>query len=152
MRVELYNLTFESPGVSFYLWSAWRCSALEHRLFEAVKSIPNVEFEPAPDELRLHLTEARAWKQALTAITRVLKGWQEEARDSSGEERRLWRWLVEADTDDHGYDHTGERASIWAFLRLSLERGNPDEAEKSEDIDLNGFGARIWGSDEGEGH
>lgn len=149
MRVELYNLVFEAPGVSFYLWSPWRCTALEHRLFDAVKSVSNVQFEPAADELRLHLTEPKAWKQALTAITRVLKGWQEEARDNNGEERRTWRWLVEADSDEHGYDHAGERASLWAFLRLGLERGNPDEPEKAEDIDLNGFGARVWGTDEG---
>lgn len=148
MRVELYNLVFDSPGVSFYLWSPWRCTALEHRLFEAVRALPNVQFEPAADELRLHLSEVRTWKTALTAVARVMKGWQEEARDASAEERRTWRWLIEADTDDHGYDHSGERASVWGFLRLALERGNPDEPEKGEDIDLNGFGLRVWGADE----
>jgi hypothetical protein len=148
MRIELYNLAFEAPGVSFYLWSPWRCSALEHRLFEAIRALPNVQFEPAQDELRLHLPDSKTWRAAVLAVARVLKGWQEEGRDA-GDERRGWRWLVEADTDDHGYDHSAERSSIWAFLQLTLERGNPDEAEKTEAIDLNGFGARIWGADEG---
>ena len=36
MRVEFYGLTFETPKVSFYLWSPWRATTLEHRLFEVV--------------------------------------------------------------------------------------------------------------------
>ena len=51
---------------------------------------------------------------------------------------------LEGDTDDNGYDHAGERASLWAFLRLGLDRGNVEEGEKGEDIDMNGFGFRIW--------
>jgi hypothetical protein len=149
MRVEMYNLVFDSPGVSFYLWSPWRCTALEHRLFEAVKALPNIQFEPATDELRLHVADGKTWKAGLTAVARVMKGWQEEARDV-GDERRTWRWLIEADTDDHGYDHAGERASVWSFLRIGLEKGNPDEPEKAEEIDLNGFGVRFWGADEGQ--
>ena len=78
---------------------------------------------------------------------RVLKGWQEEASDA-GTDRRSWRWMVEADSDAHGYDHAGEKACIWAFLRLSLDRGNPSEPERGEDIDLNGFGFRVWRADE----
>jgi hypothetical protein len=39
----------------------------------------------------------------------------------------------------------GEKASLWAFLRLSIDRGGPTEAEKGEDIDLNGFGVQVWG-------
>jgi hypothetical protein len=130
-----------------YLWSPWRCSALEHRLFEGVKAIPGVQFESEADELRLHLTEAKLWPMLLNVTARVLKGWQEEAADA-GTERRAWRWLLEADTDDHGYDHTGDRTCIWVFLRLSLERGSPTDGEKGEDIDLNGFGVRIWSTEE----
>ena len=64
-------------------------------------------------------------------------------------DRRTWRWLVEADTDAHGYDHNGERTSLWAFLRLTLERNAPGETDKGfEDIDLNGFGLRISGGEE----
>jgi hypothetical protein len=149
MRIDLYGMTFEGPGVTFYLWSPWRCSALEHRLFEGVKALPNVELEQAPDELRLHLTDAKVFRASVQLVERVLKGWQEEASDS-GTDRRSWRWMVEADSDSHGYDHTGEKACLWAFLRLSLDRGNPGEGERGEDIDLNGFGFRVWRADEVE--
>jgi hypothetical protein len=147
MRIELYGMAFDGPGVTYYLWSPWRCSALEHRLFEAIKALPNVDLETAPDEVRLHLTDAKAYRASVQLVERVLKGWQEEASDS-GTDRRSWRWMVEADTDAHGYDHTGEKACVWAFLRLSLDRANPGEGERGEDIDLNGFGFRVWRSDE----
>jgi hypothetical protein len=146
MRVELYGLTMEAPGVTFYLWSPWRCSALEHRLFDAVKGIAGAEFEPAPDELRVHLSDSKSWKQAVQHVARILKGWQEEASDG-GAERRGWRWLLEADVDASGYDMNGEKASIWAYIRLSLDRGILGEPEKGEDIDLNGFGVSVWGSE-----
>jgi hypothetical protein len=147
MRIELYGMTFDGPGVTYYLWSPWRCSALEHRLFEGVKALPGVELEQAPDELRLHLTDAKVFKASVQLVERVLKGWQEEASDS-GTDRRSWRWMVEADSDSHGYDHTGEKACLWAFLRLSLDRGSATEGERGEDIDLNGFGFRVWRADE----
>lgn len=148
MRVDLYGLTFETDEAVFYLWSPWRASAVEHRLFDAIRQLPHVEFEKAPDELRAAVADAKTVKQALLAVERILKGWQEEASDAGGD-RRTWRWLVEADTDAHGYDHTGERASLWAFLRLTLERNAPGESEKGfEDIDLNGFGLRIAGGEE----
>ena len=125
------------------MWSPWRASALEHRLFDVVRQIDGVELEQDADELRAHISEAKAWRQALTAVCRVLKGWQEEATDG-GRERRAWRWLLEGDTDDHGYDHAGEPAGLWAFLRLLLERGGPGEFDKNEEVDLNGFGVRVW--------
>src|SRR5438876_9871660 len=115
MRIDLYGMTFDGPAVTYYLWSPWRCSALEHRLFESIKALPNVEFEQAPDELRLHITEGKVYKASVQMVERVLKGWQEEATDS-GTDRRSWRWMVEADCDAHGYDHTGEKACAWAFL------------------------------------
>jgi len=146
MRMELYGLAFDTPGVTFYLWSPWRASYLEHRLFDALRQIPNVEMEKEAEELRVNMTDPKSWKAAVQAIARVLKGWQEEA--DSGAERRGWRWMVEADVDFNGYDHAGERASLWAFLRLSLERGNPGEELKGEDLDLNDFGLRIWPQDE----
>ena len=147
MRVDLFGLTMDAPGVTFYLWSPWRCSAIEHRLFDAIKGVPGAQQEPGPDELRVHVTDAKGWKQALQNISRVLKGWQEEAADS-GTDRRSWRWLIEADTDATGYDMNGERASFWAYVRLSLDRGGPGEPEKGEDIDLNGFGVCVWGHEE----
>jgi hypothetical protein len=143
MRIEFYGLVFEAPRVTCYLWSPWRASALEHRLFEVVQKLPGVMLEEEPGELRAHLTEAKMVKSALHSVCRVLKGWQEEAADA-GRERRSWRWLLEGDTDDHGYDHAGEPACLWAFLRLALDRNGLEENEKAEDVDLNGFGLRVW--------
>ena len=143
MRIDFYGLAFETPHVTFHLWSPWRAAVLEHRLFEAVRSLPRTETEIGPDEGRIHITDHKTWRAALQAVARVLKGWQEEA--DPGRERRTWRWLIEGDSDADGYDHTGEPASMWGFLRVSLERGGPGEPDKGEDIDLEGFGLRIWG-------
>jgi hypothetical protein len=129
------------------LWSPWRAAALEHRLFEAVRALPRVEMEEGPDEARLHVDDAKTCRAALQSVSRVLKGWQEEA--DPGSERRSWRWLLEADTDTDGYDHTGEPVSIWGFLRVSLERGGPAEPDKGEDIDLEGFGLEVRGERSG---
>jgi hypothetical protein len=144
MRFDFYGLAFETPRVTFFLWSPWRATALEHRLFDALRHLPRVQAEEAPDELRLHLTDPKACRSALQAVARVLKGWQEEA--DPGSERRSWRWLLEADTDDAGYDHAGEPTSLWGFLRVGLERGGPGDAEKGEEIDLDGFGLQVPGS------
>jgi hypothetical protein len=145
MQVELFGLTMETPGVTFYLWSPWRCTALEHKLYDSLKNVPNATLEEAPDELRLHVSEAKGWRVALQNLSRVLKGWQEEATDGGKDERRAWRWLIEADADASGYDMAGEKTSFWCYLRLSIDRGGPADAEKGEDIDLNGFGVRVWG-------
>jgi hypothetical protein len=142
MRVDFYRLAFETPRVTISLWSPWRASALEHRLFEAVQSIPGVEITKEADEKGINITNPKAWRAAMQAISRVLKGWQEEA--DMGEERRSWRWLLEADTDADGYDHTGEESSLWGLLRVSVDRGGPTEPDKGEDVDLEGFGIRIW--------
>jgi hypothetical protein len=148
MRVDLFGLSMEAPGVTFYLWSPWRCSALEHKLFDSLRGLPNATLETEPDELRLHVTEQKGWKAALQNLSRVLKGWQEEGSDVGKDERRGWRWLLESDVDGAGYDMQGERASFWCYLRLALDRGGPGEAEKGEDIDLNGFGVQVWGQRE----
>jgi hypothetical protein len=142
MRVDFYGLAFETPCVTFALWSPWRSSALEHRLFEAVQGLPGTQVVQEGEERRVHITQLRTWRAALQALSRVLKGWQEEA--DLGGERRTWRWLLEADTDADGYDHNGEPTSLWGFLRVSVDRGGPGEEEKGEDIDLEGFGLRIW--------
>ena len=42
-------------------------------------------------------------------------------------------------------DGTGEPAALWAIVRVSLERGGPGEADKGEDVDLEGFSLRVWG-------
>jgi hypothetical protein len=143
MRVEFYGLVFEAPRVTFYLWSPWRAAALEHRLFDALRGLPRTSVEQGPDELRLHVEDPKTCRTALQALARVLKGWQEDA--DPGSERRSWRWLLEGDTDADGYDHTGEPVSLWAFLRVGLERGGPGEPDKGEDVDLEGFGMQIQG-------
>ena len=145
MRIDFYGLTFDTPLITFHLWSPWRAAALEHRLFEAIRALPRVESEQDADEWRALITDPKSWRAALQAAVRVLKGWQEEA--DPGSERRSWRWLLEADTDDSGYDHAGEPLTLWAFLRVSLDRGGPGEPDKGEDLDLQGFGLRIWGEE-----
>lgn len=148
MRVDLFGLTMEAPAVTFYLWAPWRCSLIEHKLYDALKSVPGATLEATGDELRLIVTEAKGWRVAIQNLSRVLKGWQEEATDGGKDERRSWRWLLEADTDSNGYDMQGEKTSFWCYLRLSVDRGGPGEAEKGEDIDLSGFGVQVWGEKE----
>ncbi len=141
MRFDFYGLAFETPHVVFHLWSPWRASHLEHRLFDALRLLPRADLEEGTDERQLAVSDPRSCRAALQALARVLKGWQEEAE--TGTEHRTWRWLMEGDTDEDGYDHNGEPSSLWCFLRLSLERGVPGEMEKAEDIDLDSFGLEI---------
>jgi hypothetical protein len=143
MRVDFFGLAFEAPRVTFFLRSPWRSSHLEHRLFDAVQNLPRAEREQVPDELRVHITDPKTWRSALQATTRVLKGWEEEADPAS--EKRSWRWMLEADANAAGYDHQGEPASLWCFVRLSLDRGGLGEPDKGEDVDLDGFGVQIHG-------
>jgi hypothetical protein len=142
MRIDLYGLAFETPRVSFYLWSPWRAAALEHRLFEAVRELLGSQPEAVEDGHVLHVSDPKTWRNAVGTIARILKGWQEEAEP--GRERRGWCWLLEGDTDAYGYDHTGEPASLWATIRLVLDHGGPGEEQGGESIDLEGFGLRIW--------
>ena len=141
MLVDFYGIGVETPGAVIHLWSPWRATALELRIYEAVVGISGIKTEKDSDEIRLHIKDAKVWKQALNAMCRVLKGWQEDAEQ--GRERRSWRWLIEADVDDHGYDHAGEPAGLWAFLQLGLERGSFEDPEKIESVDLNAIGIRL---------
>jgi len=145
MRIELYGMNFETPGTSFYLWTPWRAASLEVKLFEAVARLPGLQVEKIPEELRLDIGEPKLWRQAIQAVSRVMKGWQEEAEP--GNEKRSWRWLIEADTDADGYDHYGEKACLWGFLRVAIDRSNPSDGEKAEDFDLDNFGFRIVGAE-----
>src|SRR5947209_8692225 len=77
--------------------------------------------EEFPDEARVHFTDPKAARAALQAVSRVLKGWQEDAE--MGGDRRSWRWLLEGDTNADGYDATGEPFSAWGFLRVALDHG-----------------------------
>lgn len=148
MKVDLFGLTMDAPGVTVYLWTPWRCSLLEHKLFESLKGVPNTKFEIEPDEARLHATDTKAWRAILERLTRVLKGWQEEASDA-GTEKRSWRWLVEADVDANGFDYKGEKTAFWLFCRLTIDRTDPGNGheEKFEDIDMEGFGICVWGQE-----
>ena len=143
MRIDFHGLVFDTPRITLYLWTPWRASALEHRLFDAVRQAVHETPEEAPDERRLDVHEPKTWRAALQAMVRVLKGWQEEAEQ--GRERRAFRWLLEGDSDPHGYDSLGEPLSLWVYLRLGVERGGPEDQAHGEDIDLEGFGLRIWG-------
>jgi len=145
MRFELNRLVFETPRLIIHLWSPWRCTQLEHQLFHAVTQVKGVQAIEAADEQQLILRDERTTQQALLAILRTLKGWQEEASEAGGE-RRVWRWLIEGDMDEAGYDHNGEPASLWCFLRVGLERGGLGEPEKGEEVDLDGFGLEITGN------
>jgi hypothetical protein len=143
MRIDFHGLILETPGISIYLWTPWRASALEHRLFDAVRQVIHGTPEEQPDELRLDIEEPKQWRAAVQAMVRVLKGWQEDG--DPGRERRAFRWLLEGDSDANGYDVLGEPVSLWLFLSVSLERGEPGEPERAEEIELEGIGVRIWG-------
>jgi hypothetical protein len=143
MQINFYGLRFEADRVTCYLWSPWRATALEHRLFNEVKQLKGVHLEQQPDELRVQIADAATLAQALQKMSRLLKGWQEEVA-GAGQERRVYRWLIEGDTDEDGFDHAGEVSSIWIYLRAGLDRGDLDDSEPSEWIDLIGFGFRLW--------
>src|SRR5271167_2861791 len=97
MRIEFYGLHFEASRVTCYLWTPWRASALEHRLFNEVKQLAGVHLESTPEELRVQIADSKTFKAALANMSRLLKGWQEEAAGIS-KERRVYRWLIEGDT------------------------------------------------------
>ncbi|MFO0866958.1 MAG: hypothetical protein U0744_20340 [Gemmataceae bacterium] len=89
--------------------------------------LPNVHIEKDSDEIRAHVSEAKTFQTAMTGVRRTLKGWQEEA--DVGRERRGWRWMLEGDTDDNGYDlrrgtvqASLSSASRWTVARLRTER------------------------------
>ena len=77
MRIDWNGMIFETPCVTFYLWSRWRAAALEHRLYEVVQGLPRVKTESSPGEERAHITDPKSWQAALESVSRVLKGWQE---------------------------------------------------------------------------
>ena len=139
MQIDFYGLHFEASRVTCYLWTPWRAAAIEHRLFNEVKQLPGVHLESTPEEMRVQIADLKTWKLALNNMSRLLKGWQEEATGEA-KERRVYRWLFEGDTDEHGYDHSNEVASLWVYLRVGLDRGDLDVDEPSEWIDLDGFG------------
>src|ERR1043166_173498 len=143
MQIDFYGFRFEASRITCVLWSPWRASALEHRLFNEIKQLAGVHLESAPDELRLQISDAKIWPQALHEMTRILKGWQEEAT-GTGKEHRIYRWLFEGDTDEQGYDHNYETACLWIYLRVGLDHGDFEAEEQGEWIDMHNFGLRFW--------
>ncbi len=143
MQINFYGFQFEAARITCYLWSPWRAAAIEHRLFNEIKQLPGVEVESTPEELRIQIADVKTWHLAQVNLSRLLKGWQEEAA-SAGKERRLYRWLFEGDTDEHGYDHANDIACLWIYLRAGIDRGEFEADEPSEWIDLHGFGLRFW--------
>jgi hypothetical protein len=115
-----------------------RASALQRS-----ETAPRLHLETSPDELNVQIADVKIWKQALANMSRLLKGWQEETA-STGKERRVFRWLFEGDTDEHGYDHANDVACLWIYLRVGLDSGEVDQEEPPEWIDLSGFGLRFW--------
>src|SRR5207245_9942246 len=87
MRIDFYGLSLDTSAVTFYLWSPWRCTALEHKLFEVVRGLPQTQAEDEPDQRRVNVRDPKAFKAAVQALERVMKGWQEEA-EMGGERRR----------------------------------------------------------------
>lgn len=143
MQIEFHGFRFEASRITGYLKTPWRATAIEHRLFNEVKQVAGVHLETQPDEMRVQITDGKMWKEAVANMSRLLKGWQEEAA-GAGKESRAFRWLFEGDTDDHGYDHANEVACLWIYLRLGLDRGEVEEGEPIEWIDLQAFGLRFW--------
>ena len=144
MRVDFYGLAFETPRVTFYLWSPWRATALEHRLFESVSKVPRVEAEAGPDERRLHVTDPKALRAAVQVVARVLKGWQEEA-DAASERRSgagYWKEIrtPTATTTRANPPASGDSSALaWnAAARAITKRGKTSTWKGSE----SGFGAR----------
>lgn len=142
MHISFYGLRLQVERISVALWSPWRSSKLEHRLFDSVRKLPNVRPEPARDEEVLVISDELTWEAALQGMIRILKGWQEDA--APGSEKRHWRWFVEGDSDAYGYDHGNEPFTLWVYLRLLVEQGMPSEDYKVEEIELGGLNIRFW--------
>ena len=137
---EFYGLAFETPRVIFHLWSPWRATALEHRLFEAVRLLPRTELEEAPDERRLLIPTPRpaGWRSGPLPRAQGLAG--------GGRPRQRTPRLALAAGGRHRRRRLRPQrraGQLWGFLRLGLDRGGLGEPEKGEDIDLDGFGLEI---------
>ncbi len=141
MRVNFYGLKLEVAKISCFLKPPWRASILETRLFDAVSQLPNIINECEEERLLIHFQDEACWGKANEAMVRVLKGWQEDA--DTAYERRRWRWVINGDTDLYGYDITGDRMTLWAYLEVTIDRADMEQDEK-EEYDLETFGLRFW--------
>lgn len=73
MLINLTGLIFETPCLVVHLYSPWRASALENKLFENIKQLPGVVLEQAQDELIISIRDINTWKLALAACVRSRK-------------------------------------------------------------------------------
>jgi len=138
MKVNISGVCIETRKIVVYLKSPWRANALEHKLFEAARQIPEVQVEESQAEYKIVLKNIEKFQTLLESCTRILKGWQEDA--DLGTERRFWCWLFEGDADASGYDHNGNPASIWIFVRAIIEHAEHSmDAPKVEHVDLESF-------------
>ncbi|MGF1578218.1 MAG: hypothetical protein ACFCD0_02520 [Gemmataceae bacterium] len=142
MRVELLGLAIETPKVSVSLWSSWKASQLETKVFNSIGQVPDLEKLERDDEMRLSFRTEQQWQAVMDRVVRVMKGWQEEAAGRN--EKRLWGWMIDGDRDAYGYDPMGEAACLWGWFRLFLERGDPGEFDKSEQVELQSLSFRFW--------
>ena len=113
MQIDFYGLRFEASRITCYLWSPWRASALEHRLFNEVKQLPGLHLESQPEEMRLQIPDVKTWSQAMKNMSRLLKGWQEESastgKNACGPNPRAVPCL--------GFSDTAARKSATAFRK-----------------------------------
>ncbi len=149
MQISLYSIKFIAQDITIYLWSPWRATALEHRLFDVCRNLPACKVEEEPDEWRIQLKDQASWQKIVQIIARVLDGWKEEANEI-GREHRSWYWVIEAETDRNGYDSEGEPSSVWAYIQLGIEEGNPGEEKSSETLTLDGLSFRFWNESQAE--
>ncbi len=142
MRVELLGLALETPKVSVSLWTPWNATQLETKLFASIEQVPELQRSERDDEVRLSFKTEQQWDAVMERVVRVLKGWQEDAAGRN--EKRHWGWMIDGDRDAYGYDPMGEPACLWARFRLFLERGDPGEFDKSEQVELQALSFRFW--------
>jgi hypothetical protein len=142
MRIDLYGLTFDAAATYFFVGPAWECPYGAVKLFDAVAAVPQVRLEQLDDGgRRAHVPNPKVWKAARAAAERVLKGWQEEAEP--GGPRRLWHWVLEAETDAAGNDGDGDPAYWLGYVRLREDESGVGEDEHGEERDLHRFGVYI---------
>ena len=132
------------PASPAILWSPWRATALEHRLFNEVKQLPGVHLESTPDEharadRRRQGMEA-SHAQHVAAAQRLAGGSRRRRQGTprlSLAHRRRHRRARLRSRQRNRLAFGSTCASAWTAAII-------DDAEPSEWIDLSGFGLRFW--------
>lgn len=141
MEITFYQFCITTQKIAIHLYSCWRASQLEHKLFDSARTIVGKEPDRKDDSLVLTITAESTWNQLFQNWVRILKGWEEDA--VPGDERRRWRWVIEGDTDHYGYNHNGDNFALWVFLRTSIEHGEANAAESIDEFDLDALGIQL---------